>query len=65
MRTRPADDSLDGAWRWLVLELLVHEASKVAVESLVSTDELIGEGKSRHEPSEGEPNREGYIMSSA
>lgn len=46
-----ADDSSDPTGGWLVLELLVHEAGKVAVESFVSTDELVGEGKTRHESS--------------
>ncbi len=49
-------DNLDNAFgRKLVDELVVEHAGKVAVESLVSADEFVGEGKTGHQTALLEP----------
>ena len=44
-------DTSDTVRRWSVLQLPVHEASKVTVKSLIPADQLVGESESWHEPS--------------
>ena len=45
------DDRPDFHGRWLVLQFSVQKTGKVAVESLIPANQLIGEGQSRHQPS--------------
>jgi hypothetical protein len=44
-----SDDLLDESRRWLVLEMLHEQTSKVGVHTLVTGDELIREGQARHQ----------------
>ena len=47
-----ADDGLDACGGGPVLQLGEQQTGKVTVEPLVSADQLIGEGQSRHQASE-------------
>jgi len=49
------DDLLDQLALRLVLEVRVEQASKVGVHSLVTGDELVGEGKTWHQATLLEP----------
>ncbi len=44
-----SDNLFDECGRRLVLEMLHEQASKVCVHTLVTGDELIGEGQARHQ----------------
>ena len=50
-----SDDLVDGVWVGSSSEVGEQETSKVGVETLVSRDELVGEGESGHETSLLEP----------
>ena len=49
------DDLADESSRGLVLEVRVEEAGEVGVHTLVTRDELVGEGKTGHETTLLEP----------
>lgn len=44
-----SDDVLNGLLAWSVLKVREEQACKVSVHTLVSGDELVGEGEPRHE----------------
>ena len=49
------DDSLDGLLAGALVEKREQEASEVSVHALVTRDELVGEGETRHETTLFEP----------
>lgn len=49
------NDILNNLLGWLVSQVLEEQAGKVSVETLVTRDELVGEGESRHETTLLEP----------